>query len=117
MSFAESLYAEQRSRSRPSRSARARTASTLAGPCSSDPPPGGGPAGPALGRPGRRRPHGGAGVDPAAVLGAGPDPAGQPEPAGDDLRDLDRGGRHEPDPLARVEVHLREGTGARPDLV
>ena len=31
--------------------------------------------------------------------------------------DLDRGGGHQPDPLARVEVHLGQRPGARPDLV
>ena len=35
---------------------------------------------------------------------------------GDDLRQLQWGGGHQPDPLARIQV-LREGVGAGPDLV
>ncbi len=57
------------------------------------------------------------GVDAVHVLGDGAHRAGQAQPAGDDLRDLDRGRRHEPDPLALVEVQLREGAGAGPDPV
>ena len=58
-----------------------------------------------------------AGVDAVHVLGDGAHGAGQPEPAGDDLGDLDRRGGHQPDPLALVEVQLGERAGARPDPV
>ena len=58
-----------------------------------------------------------AGVDAVHVLGDGAHRAGQAEPAGDDLGDLDRGRGDQPDPLALVEVELGERAGAGPDPV
>jgi len=51
------------------------------------------------------------------VLGDGAECTGEPEPAGDDHRDLDRSGSDQPDPLALVEVQLGERARARPDPV
>jgi hypothetical protein len=49
------------------------------------------------------------------VLGDRAQSAGEAEPAGDDVRDLDRRGRDQPHPLAAVEVLLGDGPGAGPD--
>jgi NAD(P)-dependent dehydrogenase (short-subunit alcohol dehydrogenase family) len=46
------------------------------------------------------------------VLGDGPHRPGEAEPAGDDRGDLDRGRGDQPDPLALVEVELRERAGS-----
>ena len=58
-----------------------------------------------------------AGVDAVDALGDRAQRAGQPEPAGDDVGDLDRRRGHQPDPLPGVEVQLRQRVGAGPDLV
>jgi hypothetical protein len=56
-----------------------------------------------------------AGVLAADDLGDRAQRAGQPEPAGDDRGQLDRGGGDQPDPLAGVEVQLGQRLGAGPD--
>ena len=57
------------------------------------------------------------GVHAVVVLGDRAERAGQPEPAGDDRGQLERGRGDQPDPLPGVEVHLGERPGARPDPV
>ncbi len=56
-------------------------------------------------------------VDAVDRLGDRAQGAGQAQAAGDDLGDLDGGRRHQPDPLARVQVGLGEGAGAGPDAL
>ena len=46
-----------------------------------------------------------------------PSAPGQPEPPGDHVGHLDRGGGHQPDPLAGVQVQPGQRMRARPDLV
>ncbi len=58
-----------------------------------------------------------AGVVAVDALGDRAQRAGQPQPAGDDQRQLDRGGGDQPDPLPGVEVHLGQRPGAGPDPV
>src|SRR3954447_193029 len=61
--------------------------------------------------------HEPAGVDPVDLLGDGAEGPGQAQPPRDDPGDLDRRRRDQPDPLALVEVQLRERPGAGPDPV
>ncbi len=56
-------------------------------------------------------------VDAVDRLGDGAQGAGEAEAPGDDRGGLHRGGGDQPDPLARVEVGLRQGAGAGPDAV
>ena len=70
-----------------------------------------------LGRPVQRLADQPAGVDAVLDLGDRAERAGQPEPAGDQRRELGRGRGDQPDPLAGVEVQLGERPGARPDAV
>jgi len=63
------------------------------------------------------RAHQAAGVDAVADLGHRAQCPGQAEVLGDDGRELDRGGGHEPDPLPGVQVALGQGEGAGDQLV
>ncbi len=58
-----------------------------------------------------------AGVLAVHRLGNGAECAGQAQAAGDDAGQLDGGGGHQPDPLARLEVALGEFAGTFPDPV
>jgi hypothetical protein len=57
------------------------------------------------------------GVDAVDVFGDGSQGAGETEPSGDDVGDLDRRGRHQPHPLAAVEVLLGDRSRAGPDAL
>src|SRR5215218_3325800 len=58
-----------------------------------------------------------AGEDAVDRLGNRAERAGQPQPAGDRIRQFIRGRGDQPYLLARVQVHLRQRARARPDLV
>lgn len=57
------------------------------------------------------------GVNAVDMLGHGPQGSGQPEAPSDDLGDLDRGRRDQPNPLALVKMKLGQSPGAGPDPV